>query len=36
MIDQHFRLLGTVGEPIKEPEWLWYYNIVGDGPLPHR
>ena len=28
------RLLGTVGEPIKEPEWLWYYNIVGDGRCP--
>jgi len=23
------RLLGTVGEPIKEPEWNWYYKIVG-------
>ena len=28
------RLLGTVGEPIKEPEWLWYYNVVGDGCCP--
>ncbi len=28
------RLLGTVGEPIKEPEWLWYYNIVGKGRIP--
>ncbi|RKU32061.1 acetate--CoA ligase [Candidatus Poribacteria bacterium] len=28
------RLLGTVGEPIKEPEWLWYYNIVGDKRCP--
>ncbi len=28
------RLLGTVGEPIKEPEWLWYYNIVGKGKCP--
>ena len=28
------RLLGTVGEPIKEPEWLWYYNIVGDARCP--
>lgn len=28
------RLLGTVGEPIKEPEWLWYYNIVGDQRCP--
>ena len=28
------RLLGTVGEPIKEPEWVWYYDIVGDGRCP--
>ncbi|MCY3743720.1 MAG: acetate--CoA ligase [Candidatus Poribacteria bacterium] len=28
------RLLGTVGEPIKEPEWLWYYNIVGAERCP--
>ncbi len=28
------RLLGTVGEPIKEPEWLWYYNVVGGGRCP--
>ncbi len=28
------RLLGTVGEPIKEPEWMWYYNIVGKGECP--
>ena len=28
------RLLGTVGETIKEPEWLWYYNIVGKGQCP--
>ena len=28
------RLLGTVGEPIKEPEWKWYYNIVGQGQCP--
>jgi len=28
------RLLGTVGEPIKEPEWNWYYNIVGKGNCP--
>ncbi len=28
------RLLGTVGEPIKEPEWLWYYNIVGANRCP--
>ena len=28
------RLLGTVGEPIKEPEWKWYYDIVGQGKCP--
>ena len=28
------RLLGTVGEPIKEPEWVWYYNIVGEKRCP--
>ena len=28
------RLLGTVGEPIKEPEWLWYYNVVGEERCP--
>ena len=28
------RLLGTVGEPIKEPEWLWYHNIVGEKRCP--
>ncbi|MEE8437487.1 MAG: acetate--CoA ligase, partial [Candidatus Neomarinimicrobiota bacterium] len=28
------KILGTVGEPIKEPEWLWYYNIIGKGKLP--
>ena len=28
------RLLGTVGEPIKEPEWLWYYTIVGAERCP--
>ncbi len=28
------RLLGTVGETIKEPEWMWYYNIVGNGKCP--
>ncbi len=28
------RLLGTVGEPIKEPEWNWYYNIVGKTKCP--
>jgi len=28
------RLLGTVGEPIKEPEWLWYYLVVGQERCP--
>ncbi len=28
------KLLGTVGEPIKEPEWMWYYNIVGKSKCP--
>ena len=28
------RLLGTVGETIKEPEWTWYYNIVGNQNCP--
>ena len=28
------RLLGTVGETIKEPEWTWYYNIVGNENCP--
>ncbi|MBC8174377.1 MAG: acetate--CoA ligase [Candidatus Marinimicrobia bacterium] len=37
-VDSHdlssLRLLGTVGEPIKEPEWLWYYNVIGKGRCP--
>ena len=28
------KLLGTVGEPIKEPEWLWYYDTVGEKRCP--
>jgi acetyl-CoA synthetase len=28
------RLLGTVGEPIKEPEWNWYYKVVGQSRCP--
>ncbi|MCH2038858.1 MAG: acetate--CoA ligase, partial [Rickettsiales bacterium] len=28
------RILGTVGEPINEDAWLWYYNIVGKGRCP--
>lgn len=37
-VTQHDRsslkLLGTVGEPIKEPEWMWYYKIVGEERCP--
>ena len=28
------RLLGTVGEPIKEPEWIWYHSIIGKKASP--
>ncbi len=28
------RVLGTVGEPIKPPEWMWYYKLVGGGRCP--
>ncbi len=28
------RLLGTVGEPIKEPEWLWYHRVIGKEKCP--
>ena len=28
------RILGTVGETIKPPEWNWYYNIVGKSKCP--
>ena len=28
------RLLGTVGEPIKEPEWIWYHSIIGKEKCP--
>ena len=27
---ESLRLLGTVGEPIKEPEWMWYHSIIGN------
>ena len=27
-------LLGTVGEPIKEPEWKWYYEVIGKNKCP--
>ncbi len=28
------RLLGSVGEPINEEAWLWYFNVVGGGRCP--
>jgi len=28
------RLLGTVGEPIKEPEWMWYHKVIGKEKCP--
>ena len=28
------RVLGTVGEPIKEPEWNWYHEIIGKQRCP--
>ena len=28
------KLLGTVGEPIKEPEWMWYYETIGEKNCP--
>ena len=28
------KLLGTVGEPIKTTEWLWYYHTVGKEQCP--
>tara|TARA_Y100001934_G_scaffold104489_1_gene128467 strand:- start:4218 stop:6161 length:1944 start_codon:yes stop_codon:yes gene_type:complete len=28
------RILGTVGEPIKEPEWNWYNEVVGKKKCP--
>ncbi len=37
-VDNHdlssLRLLGTVGEPIKEPEWMWYHIIIGKEKAP--
>ena len=27
-------LLGTVGEPIKEPEWKWYHTVIGKEKCP--
>ena len=28
------KLLGTVGEPIKEPEWNWYFDVIGNKNCP--
>ncbi len=28
------KLLGTVGEPIKEPEWMWYRKVIGGEHCP--
>ena len=28
------KLLGSVGETIKEPEWKWYYEVVGEKKCP--
>lgn len=28
------RLLGSVGEPIDEASWLWYFNEIGKGKCP--
>ncbi|MCH7676665.1 acetate--CoA ligase [candidate division KSB1 bacterium] len=28
------RVLGTVGEPIKQPEWLWYFQVIGNKQCP--
>jgi acetyl-CoA synthetase len=28
------RILGTVGEPINEEAWLWYFNVIGGGRCP--
>jgi acetyl-CoA synthetase len=27
-------VLGTVGEPIKSPEWHWYFNVIGNEQCP--
>ena len=31
---ESLKILGTVGEPIKEPEWLWYHKIIGKEKCP--
>ncbi|MBD3261084.1 MAG: acetate--CoA ligase [Candidatus Altiarchaeales archaeon] len=28
------KLLGTVGEPIKPPEWMWYHKVIGGERCP--
>ncbi|MBM4255383.1 MAG: acetate--CoA ligase [Deltaproteobacteria bacterium] len=28
------RVLGTVGEPIKSPEWHWYFQVIGKEKAP--
>ena len=28
------RVLGTVGEPIKQPEWMWYHKVIGKEKCP--
>ena len=28
------KVLGTVGEPIKSPEWHWYSNVIGNEECP--
>jgi len=28
------RILGTVGEPINEEAWMWYFNVIGGGRCP--
>eukprot|EP00826_Nyctotherus_ovalis_P022650 TRINITY_DN1750_c0_g2_i2.p1 TRINITY_DN1750_c0_g2~~TRINITY_DN1750_c0_g2_i2.p1 ORF type:complete len:688 (+),score=172.88 TRINITY_DN1750_c0_g2_i2:189-2252(+) len=28
------RILGTVGEPINEPTWLWFFSVVGRSRCP--
>ena len=28
------RILGTVGEPIDEEAWMWYFNVVGQARCP--
>ncbi len=28
------RILGTVGEPINEEAWLWYFDLIGGGRCP--